>query len=260
MVETLRLAWILARTTFRQGLRGRMGFLAAAVGLAVVGLGNVFRRFEQNRELELRLVLESGLALSALLVLGTAVLLGSREVGQGADRRSVQALLTLPVARSGLYLGRYLGVCLTLLVYAAGLALAMQAVLWGRFGVVRVALGVHFATLFLEGAILAALASLLALGGSTVVAFFATVAIGLLAHAERVVMHLAAESGHAVLQLAASLGTAFLPAVGSLDVKAAVVRDLPVPWDLLRVGVAHGGLYLAAVLALGAAAYRRVEA
>ncbi len=259
MTETLRIVRIISWSTFRQGLRGRLFFLALTAVCAVFFLGNVFRNFSDKANLELRLVIETGLALSALVVLGTALLLACRGIGYGDERASHQALFALPISRNGVYWGHLTGIWLTLATFTTAMAVAMVAVVAWRFGHWRWSLLVHFFTLFLEGALLAAIASFIALGRSTIVAFFSTLAIAIIAHAEGVVTHLAKESGHMLLDWFATAFVKILPALAALDVKAVAVRDLAIPWSRLAWGVGHSLLYLTVVLLLASFVRERVE-
>ena len=259
MTSTYQIVKIISWSTFRQGLRSRLFFLALTSVCAVFLLGNVFRNFSDKENLELRLILETGLALSALVVLGTALLLACRGVGHGDERASHQALFALPISRDGVYWGHLSGICMTLATFTTAMAIAMIAVVAWRFGHWRWSLLVHFFTLYIEGVLLAAIASFVALGRSTIVAFFSTLAIAIIAHAESVVLHLSKESGHLVLQWFVSFAVRLMPALGALDVKAVAVRDLTIPWSRLAWALGHSAIYLIVILALSSQLRKRVE-
>ena len=250
---------IVAWSTFKQGLRGRLFFLTLTSVIAVFLLGNVFRNFATKANLELRLILETGLALSALVVLGTAILLACRGLGQGDERASYQVLFSLPISRDSIYWGHLSGIALTLAAFTSFMALSLIVVLFWRFGIWRSALLLHFFTLFVEGMILSVIASFLALGRSTVVAFFGTLAIAIVAHAESLVLHLAKDSGHFLIDLAVTISSKFLPALAALDMKVFAVRDLPIPWSRFAWAMGHSLIYVVVLLFLSSLLRRRIE-
>jgi len=259
MTDRFRAAGLIASATFRNGLRGRVALLALASVVAVALLGTVFGNFSESRGLEMRLILELGLALSALLVLGTALLLSCRGIGLGEERHAVQALLSLPIPRQTVLLGNLMGTSLTLLLYSTVMATAMSCLTLWRFGEWRWALWVHFGSLFLEGVVVAAIATLLSLTGSSVISFFATLAICVAAHAESVIVQLAHDSKSIVLDVIIGTVTKFLPSFAGLDVKASAVRDLPIPWEQFGWAVGHALVYLVFIGLLAGRLFRRTE-
>lgn len=259
MISTGHTLVAVAGATFRQGLRGRLGLLAAAALLAVLGLGSVFQQFADRASLEMRLVTETGLALSAVLVLGTALLLACRGLGNDEDRHAVHALLALPLPRHGILLGHLTGIWLTLALYTAAMTASLAGVIWWRFGVLRPGLVVHMATLFTEGCVLATVASLLALGGSAVVAFFGAAAVAFLAHTEPTVAYLVRQTTIPSLETVVSTVYRLLPGLASIDVKACAVRDLPIPWTRLGWGAGSLSLWVAAVAVISCLVFARRE-
>lgn len=260
MGESLRTCRTLAMSTFRRGLRGRMAFLMIVSILTIIALGHVFRGFQENRGLEMRLVLEMGLALSTFVVLGSALLLASQGPSLGADRRSLLPLLALPVPREAIYLGSILGFAATLAVYCLGLASTLSIVLWWRFSTFRWALLLHFGTLFLEALVLVSIAGLLSLGRSPIVAFFGTSAVALLSHGESLVRNLLRDSPSWGLSQLVPFLLHFLPNLSVIDVKGAAVAGRAVEPLPLVQGSVHLLLYIAVVLVLASQIYRRREA
>lgn len=258
MNSRMRVLQTIALSTFRQGLRGRMFFLVLTATVSIFMLGTVFRGFAGKANLELRLILETGLALSAFVILGTAIILSCRGLGEGSDGASYQTLFSLPIDRDGVHWGHLAGIAMTLCAYTVAMAVAMSIVLYWRFSVWRWSLIVHFGTIFVEGVMLAAIASLVALGKSTVVTFFATLAIAIIAHTEGVVLHLARESHDVMLEGAAWVVVRLLPCFASLDIKAVAVRDLYIPWGRLSWALLHCVLYLGILLVLASLVRRRL--
>ena len=249
----------IATAGFRRGLRGRLGLVAVASLVGIGGLGLVFHQFADRATLEYRLITETGLALSAILVLGTSLLLACRGLGTDDDRHAVHALLALPIPRPGIILGHLVGIWLTLAVYSLALTLSLTAVLYLRFGFLRPALFLHMLTLFVEGCALATFATLIALGGSTIVAFFGTIALAFVTHAEATVVHLVQRTAIPALDAVVATLYRLLPAFAALDVKASTVREVPIPWSQLAWGLPSVLLWTIAVAFVACLVFARRE-
>lgn len=249
----------IALTFFRMGLRGRLRLLFTIALLAVPLLGTLFARFEMDRRLEERLVTEAALMLAASVIVITAISSGAAGLAPGPEVRMLQPFLTLPVPRRAILLGHELGVAGTVALYTAVLGLSIGGLLEMRFSSGLIPLAIHFFTLFLEAVILAAIASLLAQVGSTLFAYMATLLIAGLSHASGMIQHLVQDSSQAFLDRLVSLVTVLLPDLQGLDVRASVVRDLPVPWDSVLPSVAHGLLYLLTITLIAGRIFERRE-
>jgi hypothetical protein len=246
--SSIKTASIVALSTFKQGLRGRLLFFILSAVTFIFVLGTGFSKFATKANLELRLVLETGMAFSALVVLGTAVLIACQGLGRNDDRGCYRLMFAMPLNKDGVYFGYLSGLWMTVFTYSAVMAVALSTVVYWRFGIFRVAIPLHFLTLFIEGAVLSSLAFLFSLSGSTVVSFFLAIAFGIIAHAEGVVLHLATESTHKLVSFIVPYLVRFLPALRSMSVKSEAVRDLAVNYHNLGWGIAYNLIYIAAVV------------
>jgi hypothetical protein len=224
-------------------------FILSAV-LFIFFLGNIFKNFADKANLELRLILETGMAFSALVVLGTAVLIACQGLGKSDDKNSYNIMFAMPINRDGIYLGYLSGLWLTVFTYSIVMAIALMSVVYFRFDVVNYGILLHFFTLFLEGVVLAAIAFLFSLTGSNVVSFFLAIAIAIISHAEGVVLHLAKESSNWALEFFVPWLVKLLPSLGALNVKSVVVRGIPVQWEQLGLGILHNVVYVMVLLLL----------
>lgn len=250
MMQIFSTAKIIALSTYKKGLRGRLLFFILSAVFFIFFLGNIFKNFADKANLELRLILETGMAFSALVVLGTAVLIACQGLGKHDDKSSYNIMFAMPLNRDGIYLGYLSGLWLTVFTYSAVMAAALMLVVYHRFDVWNYSILLHFLTLFIEGVVLSTVAFLFSLTGSNVVSFFLAIAIGMISHAEGVVLHLAKESSNVVMEVLIPWLVKLLPSLGALNVKSVAVRGVAVNWEQLGLGICHNLVYVLVLLFL----------
>ena len=114
---------IIARNTFRETVRDRvldnLVFFVLLITAAAVFLG------ELTAGNEARVIVNLGL--TAVLFFGTfiAIFVGVSLVSKEIERRTVFAIFAKPVTRAEFLVGKYLGLCLTLLVNVAVMAVGI---------------------------------------------------------------------------------------------------------------------------------------
>jgi ABC-type transport system involved in multi-copper enzyme maturation permease subunit len=117
----------IARNTFREAVRDRVLYNLVIFALLLIG-GAIFLG-ELSAGHEAKIIVDLGL--SAILLFGVfiAIFVGVGLVYKEIERRTLYAILSKPIGRGEFVLGKYLGLCLTLLVNVAimgvGLSLAL---------------------------------------------------------------------------------------------------------------------------------------
>src|SRR5947207_4601380 len=117
----------IARNAFREAVRDRVLYNLVVFVLLLIG-GAIFLG-ELSAGQEAKIIVDLGL--SAILLFGVfiAIFVGVGLVYKEIERRTLYAILSKPIGRGEFLLGKYLGLCLTLLVnvaiMGAGLSLAL---------------------------------------------------------------------------------------------------------------------------------------
>jgi ABC-type transport system involved in multi-copper enzyme maturation permease subunit len=145
LLDLKRVASI-SKNTFREAVRDRilynLVFFVLLLTAAAIFLG------ELTAGQEARTIVNLGL--SAMLLFGTfiSIFVGIGLVSKEIERRTVYAIFSKPVTRTEFVIGKYLGLCLTLLVntaiMGAGISLALlyvgggslAATIWGAVGMI----------------------------------------------------------------------------------------------------------------------------
>ena len=168
----------IARNTFREAVRDRVLYNLVAFVLLLT-VASIFLGAASASQ-DAKIIIDLGL--SAMLLFGVfiAIFVGVGLVYKEIERRTLYVIFAKPVARGEFLLGKYLGLCLTLAVnvavMGAGVALALLAV---KGGPTPLALRLWPAVglIYLELALLTAVALLFSAFASPLVSAFASLAV-----------------------------------------------------------------------------------
>src|ERR1700682_3258174 len=117
----------IARNTFREAVRDRVLYNLVLFVLLLIG-GAIFLG-ELSAGQDAKIIADLGL--SAMLLFGVfiAIFVGVGLVYKEIERRTLYAILSKPIGRGEFLLGKYLGLCLTLLVNGAIMGLGLSLAL-----------------------------------------------------------------------------------------------------------------------------------
>src|SRR2546426_10162919 len=117
----------IARNTFREAVRDRVLYNLVIFALLLIA-GAIFLG-ELSAGQEAKIIIDLGLSSILLFGVFIAIFVGVGLVYKEIERRTLYAILAKPLGRGEFLLGKYLGLCLTLLVNVAimgvGLSLAL---------------------------------------------------------------------------------------------------------------------------------------
>lgn len=155
----LRRIRAIALNTFRESIRDRVLYNLILFVLILVGASV----FVSDLSLDMESQFTAALGLSAMVVFGAliAIFIGVGLVYKEIDKRTIYSLLSKPVHRHEFILGKYVGLCLTLLVNTAVMVLATELALLyvnGRFVPIQTAVLAASFLVYLELALVVAVA------------------------------------------------------------------------------------------------------
>jgi ABC-type transport system involved in multi-copper enzyme maturation permease subunit len=261
------IAWI-AVNVFRESVRDKV--LYNLVFFAVLLMGASYLIAQLTAGQDVKIIKDLGLAATSVFGLFIAVFIGIQLVSKEVERKSIYGLLSKPIDRYQLVLGKYAGLVLTLAVNLSVMALALYGVLaymawmigpeaaqaWERPAVdplMLKALGLTFVELSIVTAI---------------ALFFSTFSTPMLSAAFTFGLFIAGrfstdlrnfdqvvESG-----MAAALARGLywlLPNLAPFDVRAEVVHGLPVEAGYMAISTAYAAVYIAALLVMSIVVFSR---
>ncbi|MFN7981510.1 MAG: ABC transporter permease subunit [Vicinamibacterales bacterium] len=118
---------VIALNVFRESVRDKV--LYNLVFFAVVLMGASYLIGQLTAGQDVKIIKDLGLAATSIFGLFIAVFIGIGLVSKEVEKRSIYSLLSKPIERYQLVIGKYLGLVLTLAVNLAVMALALYAVL-----------------------------------------------------------------------------------------------------------------------------------
>jgi ABC-type transport system involved in multi-copper enzyme maturation permease subunit len=255
------IAWI-AVNVFRESVRDKVLYNLVLFAMLMIGASYLLGQLTAGQDY--KIVIDLGLGAMSLFGLFIAVFIGIGLVSKEVERRSIYSLLSKPIHRYQLVLGKYAGLILTLIVniaiMAAGLYAVMHYVAW-QFPAEFVA---TWDVPPSDPRILKAVGLILMeLSVVTAIAlFFSTFSTPILSAAFTFALwiagHFSADLRNFEQVVQSPFAAKFarglywvLPNLASFDVKGQVVHGRPVETGFVLLAVAYGLTYIA-VLLIGA--------
>ncbi|MGE0705084.1 MAG: ABC transporter permease [Vicinamibacterales bacterium] len=250
--------WI-AINVFRESVRDKVLYNLVLFAVLLMAASYLIGQLTAGQDV--RIIKDLGLAATSVFGLFIAVFIGIQLVSKEVERRSIYSLLSKPIDRHHVVLGKYAGLVLTLAVNLAVMTVALYAVLaymnWMTDPAVRSAweapavdpaLLVAVGLTFVELAIVTAIALFFSTFSTPILsaAFtFGTFVAGRLSpdlqNFDQVVDAPAATAAARVLYW-------ILPNLAQFDVRGAVVHGLAIPAGHVGLAVLYAVLYIAALL------------
>lgn len=248
--------WAVAHNTFRETVRQRVLYnlvlFAILMTLSGLLLGELSVRQDE------KVIKDLGLASIELFGTLIAIFIGISLVSKEIEQRSLYPLLAKPLRREEFLVGKFAGLCLTLLVNV----LAMTAGLYITLAATRRALDLHLllaiGPLFISLVLVTALALLFSTVTSTALAAICTSCLVLAGRFVDVIRNM-----HDIAPGVPVWLTSFLyhvlPNLQFFDFKNRAVHGDPIPFMAIGWVMAYGLAYSAVTLLIAVAAFRRRE-
>lgn len=259
---------VIAVNVFRESVRDKV--LYNLVFFAILLMGASYLLGQLTAGQDVKIIKDLGLASTSIFGLFIAVFIGIGLVSKEVERRSIYSLLSKPIERYQLVLGKYLGLTLTLAVNLAVMAVALYGVLWYMAWVAGPAAAAAWDAPALDPALLKAIALIFVeLAIVTAIAlFFSTFSTPMLSAALTFGLFVAGRFSADLRNFndvvespaAATLAKALywvLPNLAPFDVRAQVVHGQPVTAGYLLLTSAYGLLYIAALMVVAVTVFSR---
>lgn len=124
--------WAVSANSFREIIRDRILYVIGIFGLIMLMAWRILP--EVSGGAQDKILLDFGLAITNILAVGIAILLGSNLINREIDRRTILVLIPKPLSRAEFILGKHFGLCAVLTVLVA----AMMAIYLGVLTLAKV--------------------------------------------------------------------------------------------------------------------------
>lgn len=264
----MRVVRPIAVHVFRESVRDRVPYTLLLFAVLLIAASLLLGQLTAGQDV--KIIKDLGLAATSVIGLFIAIFIGIGLVSKEVERRSIYGLLTKPVSRSQLVVGKYAGLLLTLAVNVAIMTVAFYVVLayltwleppniraaWDAPGVDPALLKAVF-LIFVELSLVTAVALFFSTFSSPMLSAAFTLAVWI---AGRFNADLRNFDAVVDSQAAAWLARAVyhvLPDFSSFDVKLQVVHGIPVSVGYILTTTAYGAVYIVALLLVSAFIFSR---
>jgi ABC-type transport system involved in multi-copper enzyme maturation permease subunit len=258
---------LVAGAVFKESVRDRVPY--SMVGFAVLLMAASYLISQLTAGQDLKILKDLGLAALSIFGLLIAVFIGIGLVSKEVERRSIYSLLSKPVTRSRLVIGKYLGLVATLAANLAVMTAAFYALLfYVQMTATPMAKGawaappadprllVAVALIFAELMLVTAVALFFSTFSSPLLSALLTLGLWVAGHFNSDLRHFETVLDvQPVAWLARGLYY-LLPNLAPFDVKAEVVYGIPVAFSHVSYTLLYAAVYISMLL-LGAIAIFR---
>jgi ABC-type transport system involved in multi-copper enzyme maturation permease subunit len=258
----------IATSVFRESVRDRVFYNLLLFAVLLVAASFLIGQLTAGQDL--KIIKDLGLAATSLFGLFIAVFVGIGLVWKEVERRSVYNLLSKPVRRYQLVIGKYLGLLLTLLVNVAVMATVIYALLafmnWSLpETTIKAAeapatdprLLLALAMVFAQLALVTAVALFFSTFASPMVSAALTFGLYVVGHFNADLKNFEAIVPSKAVGWVARALYYLLPNLAPFDIKAQVVHGQPVAGGYLLLTVLYGLLYITALLVAACVIFSR---
>jgi ABC-type transport system involved in multi-copper enzyme maturation permease subunit len=247
----------IALNTVKEATRNKVFYNSLIFALLVIGASVLVG----DLSLGLSDKITKDIGLAAILVFGllTAILIGTSLVSKEDERRTLYTILAKPVHRYEFLFGKYLGLCLTLLVNVVVMAMFLQVVILWRRGEFSLPLTKAILLIYFELILVAAMALLFSTLSSQALSTAFTLAFYIVGHLTADLKTVGSAAQSQFSQRLIDLCYYVLPNFNNFNIRADVVHGVHISNGHILSVVLYGALYIAAFFCLSVLSFQRKE-
>ncbi|MBI1874524.1 MAG: ABC transporter permease [Acidobacteria bacterium] len=258
----------IARHVFRERVRDRVFYTLVVFAVLLIAASYLLGQLTAGQEV--KIIKDVGLAASSIIGLFVAIFIGIGLVSKEVERRSIYNLLSKPVSRRQVILGKYAGLVLTLFVNVSVMSVALYAVL-AYFNAVAdptmkagweapapdprllIAMGL----IFVELVVITAIALVFSTFSSPLLSAALTFGLFVVGHFNADLKHFEQIVNSRPAAYLARALYYVLPNLTLFDVKAQVVHGIRVAPMAVVSSLAYAGVYIAVLIAAAVFIFER---
>ncbi len=255
---SIRRIWVVASNVFREVIRDRIFYLLGLFALLLVIASRLLPEVA-NITAE-KMLVDLGLGAIAFLGLVVTLFVGTGLINKEIEKRTVFLLISKPLSRAELIMGKHLGLSAVIAVLIGAMGL-MYGLLLHSYGInVDVQqLGITLLFLLLELSLLNAFALLFGVSTSSLLATLLTLAVYITGHLSQDVVKLARLTENEGLQQSVQGLYLVLPDLSQFNFRNDVVYGLVPDTNTLLATAAYGIAYTVLLLLLSSFIFSRKE-
>src|SRR5262245_860705 len=239
----------IALNTFRESIRDRVLYNLILFVLILVAASV----FVSDLSLDMESQFTAALGLSAMLVFGAviAIFIGVGLVYKEIDKRTIYNLLSKPVHRHEFIIGKYAGLCLTLLVNSTVMVLGTEIALAfvnGKFVALHLTVLAAWYLAYLELALLVAVALMFSSFSTPMLAALFSFAVYVIGHFSKDLLEMAALSNSTLTKFVLTALYYLLPNLSNFGFITEASHGRLVPLTMVVSATAYAIVYIGVLL------------
>lgn len=245
----------LAMNTLRETIRDKVLYVILIFALLMIASGMLLSLLSMNQQD--KVVFDLGLSAISIFGLIITVFVGTSMLNKEIDKKTIYLILTKPIRRADFILGKYVGLCLTLLIMTLAMATAFYLVLWYTLNGMGKPLGLPLIStsaaalllIYLEMILLTAAAIFFSTFATPVMSAMFTLGLYVIGHMSNDLVQFGRLAGRESLTRLMELIFYVLPDLERLNLKNTFLTQ-PVSTEVLGNSLGYGLLYIAGLLLL----------
>jgi ABC-type transport system involved in multi-copper enzyme maturation permease subunit len=235
-----------ALNTYRETVRDKVLYNLVLFALLMIGSSYVLGAISVYQEI--KIIKDLGLAAISVFGIVIAIFIGIGLVSKEMEKRTLYSVLPKPISRSQFLLGKYFGLCLTLLVNVLVMTVGLYLLLWLMKHPFDPGLAKAILLIYVKLALLVAVSVLFSTFTSSVLAGLFSGFVYVAGYFSSDLKNLEGVVESSFLPHLTRVVYYLLPNFKNFDVKAAVVAGDPVPWGQIGWSTAYASIYVALLL------------
>ncbi len=249
--------WAIVENTFKEGLRQRILMLLVIFGILVIFISIFLGPFALGEAP--KIIRDVGLAAASLFGTLVAILIGSTLIHKDIEKRTIYTVITKPVKRSEIIIGKFLGLMLIIAVLECAMAGIHQVAIYILEGSFDLPLLITIPFSLIE--IMIVLGILLLFSSFSTPALSAVMGIifFVIGHASPDLKSFANSTTIAGIKYVSYGFYYLLPNLENLNLRVDLVHNLPLSSDRVLFSVSYGIIYTIFLLYLSITIFEKRE-
>ncbi|HDI51499.1 hypothetical protein B5M50_01525 [candidate division KSB1 bacterium 4484_219] len=250
-------SFVIAANTFRETIRNRIMYNILFFAIFVIGVSLLVSDWSIHQQA--KILKDFGLAAMSIFGLLIAIFIGIRLIYQEIEKRTIYMLVTKPIARWEIIVGKYLGLILTIAVNVLVMSLCLFAVDYLLEGFVNWELTPAILLIYVEIMVVIALATFFSTFTSPMISALLTICLFVVGHLSPILKLFLHTHTNTIFKLILQGIYYTVPNLEYFNIRTAVVESLPLPHHFLFYALFYGIGYVGILLLISSFIFRRKD-
>jgi ABC-type transport system involved in multi-copper enzyme maturation permease subunit len=249
--------WVIAQNTFKENIRNRIMAVILLFAVGLIMLSSLISKWSLNEQV--KILQDFGLAAISIFGLLIAMFVGVRTFYQEVERKTIYMLVSKPISRWQIILGKYAGLAGTILLNITAITVTLLCVNYFLEGSVAWRLLPAIGLIALEIFLVISWAIFFSTITSSLLSSVLTFVVYIIGHMAPDIMLYTKLHPDAVINPLMKFLYTVVPNLENFNIKTAVVGYMPLPPNAIEFAVLYGLAYITLMLGLTAIIFEKKD-